>query len=219
MGQRLVINVFKTQDEDSRVANVYFHWSGYTQSSYDEVFRMMQALSDVRNKSDDYIQKTLILLYQNRNDGYIDVLHKEKRHGGLMEATEEDTMKELKRLGLSQDPHLDRSIGFVAVTPSGMDENMSYAEAVASIYLDTFTVDLMGVWCRIPLSGLEHIDGKWIYGDSKNPEVEIPDVEWNSLKKIRTDDLSMEDVKSFLNSQTNIYYIDPEWDDLLVEIA
>lgn len=132
-----------------------------------------------------------------------------------------DTMKELKRLGLSQDPHLDRSIGFVAVTPSGMDENMSYAEAVASIYLDTFTVDLMGVWCRIPLSGLEHIDGKWIYGDSKNPEVEIPDVEWNSLKKIRTDDLSMEDVKSFLNSPANniFYYIDPEWDDLLIEIA
>lgn len=66
MGQRLVVNVFKTHDEDSRIANVYFHWSGYTENAYGEVSEMMKVLSGIRDQSDDDIRKKLILFYRNR---------------------------------------------------------------------------------------------------------------------------------------------------------
>lgn len=207
MGQRLVVNVFKTHDEDSRIANVYFHWSGYTESAYGEVSEMMKVLSGIRDQSDDDIRKKLILFYQHLIDH--DIFSKEQRHGGLCEETKDSTYAELKRLGLTQDPLVSRNIGLVAVTPAGMDENMKYAEATADIYLDTFTADI-GAWVFIPMNEMDHCNGKWIYGDPSDPDITIPDEQWKNLEKIRTTELSFDDVSDFLAGTTPQFALDDE---------
>ena len=75
MGQRLVINVY---EKDEKVANAYYHWSGYTISSLEILKVISKAYNKNKNISAvDLLKATGAKLSDddecNRNDGIIEI--------------------------------------------------------------------------------------------------------------------------------------------------
>ena len=136
MGQRLVITV---EEKNEDVATIYFHWSGYTKSIYHELRDLIKMLDgktinrtvltengfceveSAKVEETDTVLK-LIRLYESvggglSSDSYADF---EKRYPGV----------EYKKFA-------DRSNGLIDFTEKTMGEAKSWAEASATIDLDT----------------------------------------------------------------------------------
>lgn len=78
MGQRLVINVY---EKDEKVANAYYHWSGYTLSSLEILKDISRAYAEDKNMSAvDLLKTTGAKLADDENCD---------RNEGIIETTEE----------------------------------------------------------------------------------------------------------------------------------
>lgn len=149
MGQRLVISVVEDQE---RIATVYFHWSGYTRSVYEETKDLIKLLrGEAVNR--------LVLKEENGKIGFTPISSEK--------VDEPDTVLKLVRLfeslggGLSSDsfaefekryPGLeyskkaDRNNGLIDISEEGMANADLWAEATAMIDLDTEEVQVEPFW-------------------------------------------------------------------------
>lgn len=128
MGQRLNIELFYNGE---RVANAYYHWSGYTSSAFDLTRQIIINYDEFMSK-DLPIQIKAILLLQTTRAG----LTEDEIKWAEENINQFDEYKDILVKAVN------RSEGLIAVSEKGMNETESWEEARVTIYLDTKKIDL-----------------------------------------------------------------------------
>lgn len=153
MGQRLV---FKCIRGGERIATLYFHWSGYTESIYDTAVMLINGLRE-RNYSKamtddevrlillDILEKDSTYEWTDRSSGTITATH-----GGVSDGDKGQAYQAFKELGA--EPIVDglsRNEGLIDITEDGMNQAEWWAEALETFDFDkeTFT---NGEYSHIP---------------------------------------------------------------------
>ena len=127
MGQRLVIHIFNNEEE---LANAYYHWSAYTDSSIITTLQITAVYDDLKRKISD---KKLLAIK-------------------LLEATgagfNENDMKKVKEIYPNKkfNPCTDRNEGLIAVTEDSMEESTQWEEGSVKINLDSETICFDVLW-------------------------------------------------------------------------
>lgn len=120
MGQRLVINL---KNEEETIANVYYHWGGYTSSAIDLTSTIIRGLKKYSDIAD--VTFRAVKAIAETGAGFND-----------------DAMHGAKEMFVGVDIPVcnDRNNGLLEVTKNGIDCNMDCAESIVSIYMDDQTV-------------------------------------------------------------------------------
>lgn len=118
MGQRLVLDVYNGNEI---VAKIYYHWSAYTGSAYQEIKELIHAIGD--NPLQDIVQKI-------------------SDQGGGIDMVFEDNLSAAQELfgsefvaGLNDTP--DRNCGLIALSENAKEQMDCWAEERAEIDLET----------------------------------------------------------------------------------
>lgn len=121
MGQRLVINL---KNEEETIANVYYHWSGYTDSAIDLTSTIIRGLEKYSDIAD--VTFRAVKAIAETGAGFND-----------------DAISEAREMFVGIDLPVcnDRNNGLIEVTSDGIDESIGCAEGIVSIYMDDQTVD------------------------------------------------------------------------------
>lgn len=128
MGQRLNIELFYNGE---RVANVYYHWSGFTSSALD-LTRQIVINYEKFMSMDLPIEVKAILLLQTTNAG----LTEDEFKWAEENINQFDEYKDILFRAVN------RNEGLIALSEEGMNETESWEEARVTIYLDTKKIDL-----------------------------------------------------------------------------
>lgn len=148
MGQRLVINCIR---DGERFATLYFHWSAYTDSAYEEGRKVVSGLMD-RGYSKDMTKEETILMLEKilreesqhpsytGKDGVGDIVIS---HGGVDQTEAE--IAAFEALGLSKEEmdaeNISRSDGLISITEQGMRDSESWGEGFAVLDFDNETFE------------------------------------------------------------------------------
>lgn len=140
MGQRLNIEIKKG---DKLLANSYYHWSGYSESSLVLTKRIIDKFEDVKEEND--LIKAIMLL-QLTGAGItrqtIDYLYKNIPNFNLEEEVNPDDPFGEYKLHLTN----GRNEGLIEVTEERMKETRSWEEGRITIHIDTKTFDFDVIW-------------------------------------------------------------------------
>ena len=133
MGQRLV---FKCIKNGERIATIYYHWSGYTQSIYWEAAELVDWLRNhgyTGEETVEELQKMLLDYLEERGGG---ASGNEDENGNLYEV-EEWAKRGIK----AKEEGISRNDGLIDITKRGMDHAEYWAEALEDFNFDdeTFT--------------------------------------------------------------------------------
>ena len=142
MGQRLVINCIR---DSERFATLYFHWSAYTDSAYEEGRKIVSGLMD-RGYSKDMTKEETILMLEKilREDSHgINYTKKTITHGGVDQTDAE--IAAFEALGLSKEEmdteNISRSEGLISITEQGMRDSETWGEGFAVLDFDNGTFE------------------------------------------------------------------------------
>ena len=117
MGQRLNIEI-KKKGKDKTIANCYYHWSAYTESSLLLAKEILENIINYHDEKDDF--KKAVQLLQSTGAGII--------HNEYDILTEEQ--KRYCRVGE------DRNMGLISFTDKGIEETRTWEEGRIEIELD-----------------------------------------------------------------------------------
>ena len=131
MGQRLVIHCMNGNEE---LANCYYHWSGYTDSTISHVQQVIHSLE--KKKAEKDLTLRCVRAFQDYEDSFLHVIDKnapEKMTAILTGKDKEEAKnrwpgKRFKKNG-------DRNTGLISITEEGMEESSNWSEADAFIDL------------------------------------------------------------------------------------
>lgn len=148
MGQRLVINCIR---DGERFATLYFHWSAYTDSAYEEGRKIVLGLLD-RGYSKGMTKEETILMLEKilredsqhpsytDKDGFGDIVIS---HGGVDQTDLE--IAAFEALGLSKKDmdaeNISRSEGLISITEQGMRDSEIWGEGFAVLDFDNETFE------------------------------------------------------------------------------
>lgn len=142
MGQRLVINCIR---DGERFATLYFHWSAYTDSTYEEGRKIVSGLMN-RGYSKDMTKEETILMLEKilREDSHgISYTKKTITHGGVDQTDAE--IAAFEALGLSKEEmdveNISRSDGLISITEQGMRDSETWGEGFAVLDFDNETFE------------------------------------------------------------------------------
>ena len=117
MGQRLNIEI-KKKGKEKTIANCYYHWSAYTESSLLLAKEILENIINYHDEKDDF--KKAVQLLQSTGAGII--------HNEYDILTEEQ--KRYCRVGE------DRNMGLISFTDKGIEETRTWEEGRIEIELD-----------------------------------------------------------------------------------
>jgi hypothetical protein len=120
MGQRLNIEIVI---DGKTKANAYYHWSGYTKSAVDLVYKILKA--DVSEKFDNDLMLKAVKLLEETGAGLI-----------------EKEFKYLNNVNIPVKKALDRNYGLIAVSKKEIENTRYWEETRATINFDNNTVDM-----------------------------------------------------------------------------
>lgn len=144
MGQRLVINCIR---DGERFATLYFHWSAYTDSAYEEGRKIVSGLLE-RGYSKDMTKEETILILEKilREDSQSPSYAHEPpymTHGGVDQTEVE--IAAFEELGLSKEEmdaeNISRSDGLISITEQGMRDSEIWGEGFAILDFDNETFE------------------------------------------------------------------------------
>lgn len=142
MGQRLVISCIR---DGERFATLYFHWSAYTDSTYEEGRKIVSGLME-RGYSKDMTKEETILMLEKilREDSHgISYTKKTITHGGVDQT--ETEIAAFEALGLSKEEmdaeNISRSEGLISITEQGMKDSETWVEGFAVLDFDNKTFE------------------------------------------------------------------------------
>lgn len=142
MGQRLVINCIR---DGERFATLYFHWSAYTDSTYEEGRKIVSGLLE-RGYSKDMTKEETILMLEKilREDSHgLDYSNKTITHGGVDQTEAE--IAAFEALGLSKEEmdveNISRSDGLISITEQVMRDIEVWGEGFAVLDFDNETFE------------------------------------------------------------------------------
>ena len=182
MGQRLVVEV---KEKDELLCTLYFHWSGYTASTYDEVCQLVKILEghDVNRTVVDFKDgkislKELETEVKNYEDKILQIIHAYEELGGGLSGDADNLAYAKKKY-----PHevfkveVDRNNGLVDISPKGMQEALNWAEANAVVDISEKTVSIEAWMYILEEDFLEEQKEGWYEGVEiiSPPDVDIED--------------------------------------------
>lgn len=142
MGQRLNIEIVENGEV---LANAYFHWSGFTSSSFKTAQQVLDHLDEVSHESN--IVRAVKLL--------------ETTGAGLTDEEEEYMLKTVPGADkISFKKAIDRNKGLIAVTEKGIGETRKWEEARVTIDLITKTVDFQALFQYSSKEEFEEVNGE-----------------------------------------------------------
>lgn len=184
MGQRLVLQFYKTQDAAEPLATIYYHWSAYTTSALSEIDTLISNFSDNFDDCSD-IEK-LIQIYVGTS-------------GVVM-----GDAKEFERLtGIRQNPdRLNRNTGLMAISQEEQDGLLSWSEGTVLIYLDTKTFDFASLFFPYDMEDFKY--------DETEDELKKLEEALSEAVEINADNLHLADIDYYIDLvyQNNWFIID-----------
>lgn len=124
MGQRLVVEIKK---DDNPVANAYYHWSAYTDSSLEVLKQTLENYNELKEScvnENGEIDAVLVAVKMLENTG-----------AGLTQ----NEMEEMKKLYPNIDfkKAVDRNEGLISITEAEMEDSRGWSEGIIFIDLDS----------------------------------------------------------------------------------
>lgn len=147
MGQRLVVTI---KDKGEPKMKIYYHWSAYTLSAFDELNTLWGIIKPLKARG--LSTEEILLGIIHGLEGNVDEVHKKwleehwpnytrSCHGGIDGGKDSDEWKYITSLypneTFSED--VDRNNGLVAMSDKGMHEMQDWSEGNAEINIDTET--------------------------------------------------------------------------------
>lgn len=144
MGQRLVINCIR---DGERFATLYFHWSAYTDSAYEEGRKIVLGLLDRGYSKDMTKEETILMLEKILREDSQHPSYTDKTvfitHGGVDQTEAE--IAAFEALGLSKEEmdaeNISRSDGLISITEQGMRDSELWGEGFAVLDFDNETFE------------------------------------------------------------------------------
>ena len=142
MGQRLVFDI---QKDGERIAKIYYHWSAYTKSCFEEAKILIDGLKERRYTPDcskeEAISMLLDILENNKNEFSLDDRVTACWIGGADPSCEDELSEISQRYrGRGLDKRTpSRNMGLLCITEDGMENQLSWAEYVEEIDLTAMT--------------------------------------------------------------------------------
>lgn len=122
MGQRLVLTIRKDKED---VAAIYYHWSGYTRASFQEIKQLLE----------DFFSEEI----QCIDDVRLRILRCLELHGGGLGMDEREDF-ESSYSGVKYQKEVDRNYGLVSITAEGIEETETWGEEFAVLDLDDMRI-------------------------------------------------------------------------------
>lgn len=139
MGQRLVFDI---QRGGKRIATIYYHWSAYTLSTYEEARILCKGLKERgynKSMTDDEVK--LMLLDILLNNKYYNSIDCSVSCGG----PNNDNFKPFVEIGFKVDKekmfNINRSQGLIDINEKGMENSIKWAEWIAKFDFDSETFE------------------------------------------------------------------------------
>lgn len=145
MGQRLVVSCIRNGE---KFATLYFHWSAYTDSTYEEGRKIVSGLLERGYSKDMTKEETILMLekilreesqspsYPHEQPAYI-------THGGVDQTDAE--IAAFEALGLTKEEmdaeNISRSDGLISITEQGMRDSEIWGEGFAVLDFDNETFE------------------------------------------------------------------------------
>lgn len=171
MGQRLVLTVKK---DSKRIANIYYHWSGYSVSSLMETKKVIEYLVDKGDfnpkKRVEDIQLDLIRFVEG-NGGCIDGAPNSKEFNAIQEMFKDKTFSTTG----------SRNEGLIALTKEGMDDMQSWSEGDVILDITNGTIENYVIWCtdlEECLEDRELTEKDLLHTDFNMEEFNIDDIDY-----------------------------------------
>lgn len=145
MGQRLVINCIR---DGERFATLYFHWSAYTDSTYEEGRKIVSCLLERGYSKDMTKEETILMLEkilreESQSPSYAHEQPPCITHGGVDQTEAE--IAAFEALGLSKEEmdveNISRSDGLISITEQGMRDSETWGEGFAILDFDNETFE------------------------------------------------------------------------------
>lgn len=124
MGNRLVVSIYATGNDEDPLATVYYHWSADTLSSLNELDRLNTCMNGTRDP-DEAIRRIAKGLHEH-GGGYT------KNAANSPQIRELYTDPQIAQGLLAE----DRTNGLIDITEQGMKESLEWADGDAAIILD-----------------------------------------------------------------------------------
>lgn len=138
MGQRLVVNIYPSDEEDA-ILSLYYHWGAYSSSSVYQVSKILDVLMN-ENECDlddvNSIRKNILKLC-------------ELEGGGIYGGKDGEEWGRIKKLYPNITPkkdYIDRNDGLIAFTPEGIKALNEWSEGTVYIYIDEENVCNGVIW-------------------------------------------------------------------------
>lgn len=136
MGQRLNLEIMSSGEV---LANAYYHWSGYTESSAELMMQVLDDMTLLKGKNMEPIMVAIKLLENTgagTNTEEIKIIKEEVEKKHFPEELAKYKYK----------PCVNRNEGIIAVSRAGIEETRDWAEGTVQIDLDTGRVNFKALW-------------------------------------------------------------------------
>jgi len=158
-------------DED--IAAIYYHWSAYSLSTLQEIKQITDYLCEVDIEDTKNLQLSLIRFVESI--------------GGCISGGEtSDEFKEIQKIFPNEvfAKHGNRTCGLIAITKKEIESLYSWAEGVATIYLDEGIVT----------------DDVWWFGDPDEEELDDEEKDFTPPEiDINPDEFTFEDIDALIS--------------------
>lgn len=131
MGQRLVINCY--DKDNNRIGNLYYHWSAYTGSSYEEVYKLYKAYEEEPETDDKQLR--LIHVSEKLGGGIPGYYYKDDFY--KKDWSEREYIENKFNNETFKTEDINRNDGLVSISPQGMEISDIFAEGVCDLNIDT----------------------------------------------------------------------------------
>lgn len=184
MGQRLVIEI---KDGDAVLANAYYHWSGYTETS-------LNLLNEVMNKG---IFNNIPIKISKGDEQLYAIKLLETTGAKILE--EDLKIARLKFPMNEFEASKNRTDGLIAFSEKNVNKNMDSAEAIISIDLKSRTIDLGGIYNYEDLDELQEM------ANENEEDLNIAIIDFN-ITEISFEDFKnrFEDIKKLIKNHEYI---------------
>lgn len=184
MGQRLVIEI---KEGDTVLANAYYHWSGYTETS-------LNLLNEVMNKG---ILNNIPIKFSKRDEQLYAIKLLETTGAKILE--EDFKIATLKFPMNEFETSKNKTDGLIAFSEKNINKNMDSAEAIISIDLKSRTIDIGGIYNYEDLDELQEM------ANEDEEDLNIAIIDFN-ITEISFEDFKnrFEDIKKLIENHEYI---------------
>lgn len=137
MGQRLVINVFENKESEKEIANIYYHWSGYSYTAMNEMYNLLTRFDESEYESN--IEKIVDAVQRNK---YILPYDNKNTYGSISIKDYEIFKEKYPDFKIVNKERINRNQGLVAITEETMESHLGWAEMISTVYLDELQCDI-----------------------------------------------------------------------------